>query len=153
MDFLIWLKTTPIVAALGESDIAFDTILALHSLGLAAAVGLAILLNLRILGFGSGLPLSWFSAARPVFWIGGALLVLSGLVMFAIKGPILIPNSALHKKLIAAVFAFGATALSWRRADKGDRSIARWLSALALLCWWDAIYEGRMIAYAFDYRG
>jgi hypothetical protein len=127
----------------------------LHTVGLAMVVGPNAVLDLRILGAGSRLPLD---ALRPVFrvmWIGFAINASTGLVLFvseaADKGLLwvfYVKLSLIALALIAAartrrlIFGEGGAA-----ATNQIPGSAKVLAVLSLVFWSGAIAAGRLMAY------
>jgi hypothetical protein len=147
-NFGVWVSTSP-------SILAYPTILMLHTVGLAMVVGPNAVLNLRVLGAGSGVP---FAALRPVFTvmaIGFAINASTGLALFISEAgekgmaPIFwIKLSIIAAALVAAwrmkraLYGPGS-AVSADAAGAGPKRLA-WLS---LALWLGAIFAGRLMAY------
>src|SRR3982751_4546274 len=66
-----------------DSLLAYPTILTLHTVGLALVVGAAIVVDLRMLGVGTAIPLSTLRNTFRVFWLGFGINLVSGLILFA----------------------------------------------------------------------
>src|SRR5262245_38527153 len=66
-----------------DSLLAYPTILTLHTVGLALVVGAAIIIDLRAIGVGEGIPLATLRHAYRVFWSGFVINLVSGLALFA----------------------------------------------------------------------
>ena len=81
--FLVWLENTALSQWVvgSESMLAFPGILALHAIGMGLAAGLAAVLDLRILGVASGVPLVEFRRFQPVLWGGFWLNAVSGVLL------------------------------------------------------------------------
>jgi hypothetical protein len=127
----------------------------LHTVGLAMVVGPNAVLDLRILGAATRLPIE---ALRPVFrimWIGFALNASTGLVLFvseaADKGLLWVFWVKLSLIALALI-----TASRTKRVIFGDDGAtvtteipgtAKALAILSLVLWCGAIVAGRLMAY------
>jgi hypothetical protein len=127
----------------------------LHTVGLAMVVGPNAVLDLRILGAGSRLPLDALRPAYRIMWVGFALNASTGLVLFvseaAEKGLLwvfwvklslialaLITTSRTRRLIFGAD---GATTVSYIPGS------AKTLAVLSLFLWSGAIAAGRLMAY------
>ena len=61
--FSVWLRGSP-------SLFAYPAVLTFHTLGLGVLVGTCMVLDLRILGFASAVPLATFAKSFRVMWLG-----------------------------------------------------------------------------------
>lgn len=84
IEILAWLEATALSIWLRESSTiwAYPTVLTLHTIGLAVLVGASAALDLRLLGFGSAIPLATFAKAFRVIWIGFWINAVSGVLLF-----------------------------------------------------------------------
>jgi hypothetical protein len=69
-----WVRSSP-------SMFAFPFILILHTVGMAFLVGANVAIDLRILGFAAGIPLSTLEKFFPVMWFGFVVNAVSGLLL------------------------------------------------------------------------
>src|SRR5215510_491362 len=68
---------------LGSDSIwAYPTVLTLHTVGLAILVGASAVIDLRLLGFGSDIPLQQMRNLFRFVWAGFVINLLSGVVLF-----------------------------------------------------------------------
>ena len=79
----IWIESTALSQWIvgSPSMFAFPGILTVHAVGMGFAVGLSILLDLRILGVGRAIPLEELRRFMPVLWLGFWLNAASGLLL------------------------------------------------------------------------
>ena len=49
---------------------AYPMILTMHTVGLGIVVGAAVIIDLRLLGVGPGIPLEEVNRVFPIFWLG-----------------------------------------------------------------------------------
>lgn len=114
------------------------------------------LVDLRVAGAFRTLPAAALSRAlTPIAIAGLALMLPTGLVMFAADAESLVTSQTFWLKLAAIGLAL-ANALLFRWLWQGRLSdweappptIARAMAALSLLLWLFVAYQGRMIAYS-----
>ncbi len=138
------------IAWIGQHPWAYPLLESLHIVGIALLVGNLVLVELRVWGRGSDLPLLPLARlALTLSVLGFSLLVASGVLMFAAAPGELLANRAFVIKMGLILFA-GLNAASFH-ARHGlqllDRT-ARWQTALSLGLWAAVIVSGRWIAYA-----
>lgn len=126
----------------------------LHTVGLAMVVGPNAVLDLRLLGAGSRLPLDSLRNVFRVMWIGFAINATTGLVLFVSeageKGMAWIFYLKLALIALALTVAvrvrrrvFGANAPPPDPIPLGVKAMA----AASLALWFGAITAGRLMAY------
>lgn len=127
-----------------------------HLLGLVMLIGGIGVLDLRLLGLFRRLPAGVMARALiPLAALGLALLIPSGLVMFAADAGPLIRSEIFGWKLALIALALANVAIvhaAWRRRfaawDQGPPRAARLTAATSLGLWLAAAAMGRLIAYA-----
>jgi hypothetical protein len=159
MDFLVWLENSGFSTWMRESPSvwAYPTVLFLHTLGLGLLVGTSMVMDLRVLGFSSSLPLEPFKKFFRVMWIGFWVNALSGVVLVMIDATRLLANPLFYVKLgFIALAILSGRLISVRvfrdpRLDSGSVQATNRLLAAASLCFWiGAITAGRLTAYLFS---
>jgi hypothetical protein len=128
----------------------YPLILFLHTLGLSTLVGLSSALNLRLLGFASGIPLASFDRTFRLMWAGLSLTAVTGVLLFAADARRHASNPAFFIKLFFVLLAVAALVLTWRHVFRGQRS-GRLLAAVSLACWFGALSAGRLMAYVAEF--
>ncbi|TKD51765.1 hypothetical protein [Sphingomonas baiyangensis] len=125
-----------------------------HVLGAILLVGAIGIVDARIAGAWSMLPLAPLERAlTPAAVAGLAIMLASGLLLFAADAPALATSATFHLKLWLVAAAIGnALFFRWRfRAiGVGVASVpaaARALAVLSLALWAAVVVAGRMIAY------
>lgn len=114
LEFLIWLKETPLAEWVLYSPWANPILLCMHASGMALVVGCGLMTCLRILGYARNLPISLFERLIGFAWLGVALNVISGILLFIADGDRYIANWTFQLKL-GFIFAAGiATWFLWR---------------------------------------
>jgi hypothetical protein len=135
---------------LGSDSIwSYPTVLTLHTVGLAILVGAAMVIDLRILGVGTGVPLRTVATLYRYVWVGFLINLVSGVVLFVVQAADRAVQPVFYVKLGFIIVAF-ALALTLRRHVVSDAALApgvRPLAVISLVCWVAAIAAGRLMAY------
>jgi hypothetical protein len=122
-----------------------------HAAGLAIAVGLSVVIDLRVLGFARQLPLAPLERFFPILWAGVWLSAMSGAVLFASEATNKITSPMFGVKMALVALAIANTILLRRAVFRahGDslRTRGRALAALSLALWCAAIAAGRLMTY------
>jgi hypothetical protein len=136
------------------STLGYPAMITCHAVGMAVMVGLALLLDARLLGRFSGIPYPALQRFLGLAWLGFGLNFLSGAALFAAQATQYIVDVVFMTKL-ALVFLGAVTAAilqpalarsdTWTggKAPSGVRGIA----ALSIVFWVGAIIMGRLTAY------
>jgi hypothetical protein len=82
MRFLEWLQSLPVSDWTATSDWGYPLLLSVHSIGMGLVIGLLFMLDLRVLGYGKGIPFSAFSRLMPLAWFGFGINAASGVLLF-----------------------------------------------------------------------
>ena len=136
-------------AGLQSHPWAYPALEIVHIAGIALLLGNLVLLELRVFGRGSALPLQPLARLALGTAVGGfGLAAGSGLLMFASQPDELLANRAFTLKLLL-IFAAGCNA-AWFHA-RGSLALcdglARALLLLSTLIWLAVLACGRWIAY------
>jgi hypothetical protein len=136
-----------------ESIWAYPMILTMHTIGLGIVVGAAVIVDLRLLGVGPGIPLEELKRVFPIFWVGFFINLISGVMLFISEAEDKATQPVFLLKLI--LIAIGVTVtVRLRRIVFGRGSTptlaassARTLAFSSLAVWGGAIVAGRLMAY------
>jgi hypothetical protein len=153
-----WLAATEWSVALHESVYAYPIVESVHVWALSVFLGMAIVLDLRLVGLVlRQVPVSQV-ARRLLPWTiaGFAVMIASGLLLFFAIPVRTYQNIFFRAKLVMLVLAginawvFHATI--WRRVASWDLDpvtppAARFAGAASLILWAGIVFAGRMIAY------
>jgi len=134
----------------GGAVYGYPLILFLHSLGLATLVGLAWAIDLRILGFGSGIPLQSLEKTFWLMWAGLALNAMTGSLLFIADATKHASNPAFYVKLTAVALGVVTLARIRSRVFREHRS-GKLLAAVSLGCWFVAMSAARLMAYVSEF--
>ena len=134
---------------IASHPIAYPVLEVLHITGISLLLGSLVLLELRVWGFASELPVkSLARLALSVTLCGFGLVVASGLLMFAANPAELLSNRAFLIKMGLVLLAGLNAAWFQGRGSltRGD-ALARVQTVLSMGIWFAAIICGRWIAY------
>ena len=146
-----WLETSGVAQAMRQWLWLYPAVEIIHIVGFVLLVGSVAMLDLRLLGLSPRLPSS--DLARhllPWSWLGLALIVPSGLLMFSAHASEWVGNPVFGIKL-ALIVAAGINALlfhrraAWRDGTPPRR--ARVAGAVSLMLWLGVLACGRLLAY------
>ena len=159
MSFFEWLQETDISIAIRESRMLFPVLEGSHVLALALSVGIIVILDLRLVGWGMrSTPVSRiFENLRPWALFGFVIMFVTGILLFISEPVKCATTPSFLIKLVLLAFA-GVNALVF---DRGIYpGVARWDTAAAvpvpakfagaasLFLWFAIIFLGRWTAYA-----
>ena len=139
---------------LGSPSIwAYPTVLTLHTVGMAILVGASFVINLRVLQVSGLIPLHRLQPLYRFVWIGFAINLVSGVILFITEAADRIVDPVFGIKMASIAVALALGLVVKRRAiDRMDAPQAttvqtRSLAAAALGMWTVAIVAGRLMAY------
>jgi len=154
---LAWIERSALATAMRQELWLYPSVEIVHIWGFVMLVGSIAMLDLRLLGLSSLVPVR--ELARHLLpWTLGALLLIvpSGLMMFIAHADDFITNRAFVLKL-TLIFAAGINAVFFHLGPY--RSVASWNvgvvtppsaklhAALSLMIWMGVIACGRLLAY------
>jgi len=158
--FSIWLKATPFSGAILNYGWIWPTCEILHFIGMAFLIGIAGLLDLRILGLGKGIPIGLIHQLLP-WGIGGFVInLITGILFFSGDPFQYVHNIAFQLKLLFIAVAglnvlyfYGAGVLVKVEAlgPEEDAPIdAKIVAGVSLAAWIAVMYMGRMLPFLGD---
>lgn len=144
----IWLRESP-------SILAYPTLLAFHTFGMAFLVGTSTAIALRLLGFASSVPLAPLRKFFPVMWLGFAISVVSGALLLMLDAKQFLTMPAFYIKMLAIAAALTVMRLLLTRVFSDEAGVdtgpvprkAPILAGAVLISWAIAIAAGRVTAY------
>ncbi|HEY0686116.1 MAG TPA: DUF6644 family protein [Steroidobacter sp.] len=149
---------SPLATAIRESETLFPVLQTFHIVGtilLAGAIAIVDLTLLRVL-FRDTAPESISRSLLPITWLGFAVMLISGGLLFIAQLARVYTNMFMQLKLgllavaLLNVALFHATtfrnATRWSNAAEAPAS-ARAFAAISLASWTAVIVTGRFIAY------
>jgi hypothetical protein len=155
MAFLEWLQGTSFAVWVAESDTiwGYPAVLTLHTVGFGILVGANTIVNLRLLGVGSAVPLSAMRGFFKPMWIGLVVNALTGATLFAAAATEKGLQTVFYVKLALILLALlvlrriRAIVRGEAGASGSPGGGARVLAVTSLLLWTGAITAGRLMAY------
>jgi len=156
MATLQWLEDTAFSDWVLTSTIGFPLMLSLHAVGMAIAIGLILVLDLRLLGAFDVISFSFLRRVLVLSWAGFIVNFFSGTALFVPRGIEYIGDPAFLSKMLLITLGVATTAhlqrlLSRQSADwdAGATVLAssRAWAVGSILIWFGAITSGRLIAY------
>jgi len=136
-----------------DSIWAYPMILTMHTVGLGIVVGAAVIVDLRLLGVGPGVPLDEVKRLFPIFWVGFFINLVSGVMLFVSEAADKATQPVFLLKLSLIAIGVAVTVRIRRRLfGGGETSILaaaglRTLATGSLFVWAGAIVAGRLMAY------
>lgn len=153
MGIFEWLESTGLAAWVRESLWGYPIVLASHGVGMAIVVGIMVMIDLRLLGFANRIPVGAFEKLFTIGWIGVALNVVSGLLLFTAEAVRFSGNLMFQMKITLLIVGATTAWLSMRAALNVPASAGtsagttRLLAGVSMACLVFAVVAGRMTAY------
>jgi hypothetical protein len=155
LDFLAWLENTEFASWLRESGSiwAYPAVLTLHTLGLGVLVGASAVIDLRLLGAASHIPIAPLRRLFPIMWAGFWVNAISGALLFVTdattKGTTTVFMSKLGIIVLAVIVltTIKRSAFGHNPVSSNPPMSVKALAAASLALWLAAIITGRYMAY------
>lgn len=158
-EFLNTVEQSSISIWLRESDslFGFYFVLLFHTIGLSLLVGANTLVDLRILGFGSSLPLKPLKGLFRIMWTGFWINVITGILLLISYPTKALTNPVFYFKLLFV--ALGVITMQKISTQVFDANLSeaamiakgRAMAVRSLVFWAGAITAGRLLAYTYRY--
>jgi hypothetical protein len=134
---------------IASHPVAYPALEVVHIVGIALLLGSLVLVELRVWGWGAELPPQALARlALSVTAAGFALVLFSGLLMFAANPAEMLANRAFLLKLgLVQLAGLNAAWFHGRRSLLRGDGLARAQTVLSMGLWIGAIICGRWIAY------
>ena len=131
---------------------AYPTVLTLHTFGMMVLVGSALMIDLRLLGFGRGIPLSSLERMFRVMWGAFWLNLATGTMLFIADASKRGTQPLFLIKLALVASGITTIVLLRRRVFVGSEPLvisaaAKRLAVTSLLVSSAAVTAGRLVAY------
>lgn len=137
-----------------ESIWAYPTVLTLHTVGLAVLVGASTVLQLRLLGVGTSVPLARLRMLYTLIWLAFAVNLASGVALFVTQAADRVLQPLFYIKLTSIGVALWLGQDAKRSIFDRPPPTAGALAAstqrkavVVLGLWTTAIVSGRLMAY------
>jgi hypothetical protein len=133
---------------------AWPTLETLHFMGLSMIMGVALLVNLRMLGVGKNIPFAALHRLLPWGILGFALNVATGFLFFVTTPDQYTQNLSLHIKMVLMmiaglnIFYFTTFDETWNLSPGEDAPVrAKVVTTFTVALWVGVIYFGRMMPF------
>jgi hypothetical protein len=157
MEFLTWLEHTSLGTWVSSSSSiwAYPSILTLHTIGMGLLVGTVAVVDLRILGVASIIPVAPMEGLLPVMWLGLGLNALSGTALFIAGATRHGASPLFYFKMTSVALGVVNIQLLRRQVFRHSASVetepvpmkGKILAGTSLALWTAAITAGRLMAY------
>lgn len=138
--------------------LGFPTLIALHSVGMAVAVGLSFMVTLHLNQVFTGFEVQLIPRLLGIAVWGFIVNFITGLALFVSRGPEYIDSYVFLIKMLLVVIS--AIIMFWLRqrlkpmklttdVPVADRT-AKSMSLISAVTWFGAVIAGRLIAYLSD---
>ena len=161
MEFLRSLEKSLIGAWVREFEWGYAIVLCAHAVGMAIVVGVLVMINLRVLGYGKGVGLGQLRKMSGIAWFGFAINAVSGLMLYAGNARRLTETLAFQVKLAFIVAGGISVWMLWRALGAAPETLepggaatqrARMVAIASLFVWLGAIVAGRTIGYTINFE-
>lgn len=139
---------------LGSDSIwTYPLVLTLHTVGLAVLVGASVIIHLRLLGVGPGVPPVRLRVLYQFIWYGFALNLVTGLILFVSQAADRVVDAVFYTKLASIFLALWLGQVAKRFLKEpvsvtlAERGRARVVAVGGLALWSVGIVAGRLVAY------
>jgi len=156
LDFFARIEQSGLAEWVSASIEGYPMMITLHSVGLAVVVGLAIAIDLRLLGRFRTIPFSSLRTYFTIAWIGFLVNFLSGAALFTSQATTYVTDLTFLLKMGfvlagAATIGFLQPAVMRIGDGHGADSVVpqgvKTVAVISLAVWAGAIITGRLIAY------
>jgi hypothetical protein len=155
MDFFAYLEQTGLSRWVREDSSlwAYPGVLLVHTVGVVTAVGISVMIDLRLLGFAGKLPVPPLERYFPIIWTGFWISGISGAILLAADATTKVTNPVFGIKMILTALAVVNLVLIRRvvfrdpNANNVIRRPGKLLAAVSLVLWFGAMTAGRLTAY------
>ena len=146
--FLELLQASPLATGLRGSFIVYPLVNAAHILAIGALVTSAALMDLRVLGLGSALPVKIvLGYLRPVAAVALLIAIATGALLFSVRPLEYADNPAFRLKLILVSAAIANAVVYNVLPDHTGSGLRKILVITSLILWLMAALAGRFIGF------
>ena len=146
--FLELLQASPLASGLRGSFIVYPLVNAAHILAIGALVTCAALMDLRVLGLGSALPVKIvLGYLRPVAAVALLIAIATGALLFSVRPLEYADNPAFRLKLILVSAAIANAVVYNLLPGNSASGLRKILVITSLILWLMAAVAGRFIGF------
>ena len=149
-----WIRVASIAGFINTTNWAWPALETLHFIGLSMILGVALVVNLRMLGVAKNISFSALHRLLPWGILGFGLNVSTGLLFFVTIPEQYTQNLSLHIKMILMMIAgvnilyFTIFEEPWKLGPGDDASVrAKVVTTVTVVLWIGVIYFGRMMPF------
>jgi uncharacterized membrane protein len=149
-----WIQASSIAGFVNTTNWAWPTLETLHFMGLSMIMGVALLLNLRMLGVAKNISFAALHRMLPWGILGFGLNVVTGFFFFVTTPDQYTQNLSLHIKMVLMmiaglnIFYFTTFDETWKLSSGDDAPIrAKVVTTFTVVLWIGVIYFGRMMPF------
>ncbi len=149
-----WIRVASIAGFVNTTNWAWPALETLHFIGLSMILGVALVVNLRMLGVAKNISFSALHRLLPWGILGFGLNVSTGLLFFVTIPEQYTQNLALHIKMILMMIAgvnilyFTIFEEPWKLGPGDDASVrSKVVTTVTVVLWIGVIYFGRMMPF------
>ena len=154
MGILTWLEGTGFADWVRTSASGYPLMITCHAIGMGIMVGLAVLLDFRLLGWFPGISYKSLHRFLGVAWVGFGINFLSGFGLFAAQATMFATHVMFLIKIgfvflgaITAALLQSAVGRDYATWDATVPSNVRAIAIASIAFWTIAITAGRLTAY------
>ena len=152
---LEWLENSAVALMVQESLWGYPIVLSSHAIGMAIMVGLALMINFRVLGLAPQIPITALKTMLKVAWLGLVINVLSGSMLFVANADAFFESTPFRLKIIFLVIGITLLVMLSRRIfspaistpDYIPTKQVKLMALVSSIVWIGVIVFGRLIAY------
>jgi hypothetical protein len=149
-----WIRAASIADFINSTNWAWPTLETLHFMGLSMILGVALIVNLRMLGVAKNISFAALHRLLPWGILGFGLNVATGFLFFVTIPDQYTQNLSLHIKMILMMIAgvnilyFTIFEEPWKLGPGDDAPVrAKVVTTLTVVLWIGVIYFGRMMPF------
>jgi hypothetical protein len=156
LDLIAWIEGTALAEWVRVSAAGYPIMITLHSVGLAIMVGLAVAIDLRLLGRFRAIPFQSLRTLFTIAWIGFLVNFVSGAALFSSQAISYVTNVPFLLKMsfvLAGALTVGYLQTAVARtgdmlaADDVATGSIKVVAIISIVMWLGATVTGRLIAY------
>ena len=155
MELLAYLEDSAFSEWVLLSMLGFPTLIALHSVGMAVAVGLSLMVTLYFFRVLSDLNAQLIASFLGIAVCGFSLNLVTGLALFVTRGREYIGSGIFLTKMLLVLVSTVILFWLWQRLKRRALTTellvadgpAKTLSLISTVTWIGAVVAGRLIAY------
>ncbi len=152
---LEWLESSAIARLVQETAWGYPIVLSSHAVGMAVLAGIVLMINLRVMGLASAIPLSALRTVYRVALAGLVVNVISGSMLFVANADAFFQSSPFWIKMTLLSVGIALLVLMSRRLfnvsnrlnDTSPPPPLKLMAAISSVAWLGVIVMGRLIAY------